>query len=198
MALQDLNLQKGQKVLDLGCGNGRLYELLVPYGIEYYGVDLSDELVKIAKKNVPDGKIMQGDITDLPYEDSEFDLIISVATLHHIPSKEKRLKTVQEMHRVLKSGGEALTSVWYFWDQWKYVKQIIASFFAANGLDSGDFMMSWKTGKGELKTHRYFHAWRKTELRNILKRNGFNVTKLGFYKKRNQVGNNLITIAKKL
>ena len=43
-------LKPGQNILDWGCGNGRLFLMLRDYDIKYFGVDISIELLKIARK----------------------------------------------------------------------------------------------------------------------------------------------------
>ena len=52
------------------------------------------------------------DIGHLPYADGTFDWALSVATYHHIKGEEERLKALQELRRVLRSGGEAFITVW--------------------------------------------------------------------------------------
>jgi len=81
-----------EKVLDLGCGNGRLYELFQDKTIDYCGVDFSEKLIDIAKKRYPQFKFQVADALNLPFPADYFDKVFSIAVLHHIPSKELRLK----------------------------------------------------------------------------------------------------------
>lgn len=201
-ALNTFHLQKDAKVLDLGCGNGRVYELLKDMGVQYYGLDISQELVKLAKKSVPKGHFVVGDLLKTPYKDNEFDLIICMATLHHIPSKSARNDALREIYRITKPGGNILITIWYFWNKHFYVKQIFRNFwFQLKGnsiLDPGDFSMPWKTGEGKTVTRRYFHAWRKWELSSALKKIHFsNVKATFFFKSNKKIGNNLIVTAQK-
>lgn len=202
IALRSLPIKKGAKVLDLGCGNGRVYELLKDLDVDFHGLDLSDELVKIAKKAVPEGHFRQGDLLHTPYKDNEFDLVICTATLHHIPGRDARIQAIKEIYRITKPGGHVLITTWYFWNKSRYLRGIAKTFFAKlrnkTDLDIGDFYLVWKKGDGTRVTRRYFHAWRRAEMRSILKKTGFRILRLSLFFKRNKkIGNNLIAIAKK-
>jgi ubiquinone/menaquinone biosynthesis C-methylase UbiE len=176
-AIEGLGIKKDDKVLDLGCGNGRLFEALEKYDIDYYGLDISEELVKIAKKTYPKGNFIASDLLKTPYKDNEFDVIASIATLHHIPSKKLRREALKEVYRIAKPGGKILISIWYFWNKPNYLGKILKSaikrFYQKDNLEFGDFYSTWKTGKGEILAERYFHAWTKNELINNLKNIGF-------------------------
>jgi ubiquinone/menaquinone biosynthesis C-methylase UbiE len=201
-ALKSIPIEKGAKVLDLGCGNGRVYDLLKDLDVDYSGLDLSSELVEFAKKNVPGGHFNVGSLLETPYADNEFDLVICVATLHHIPSKAARKQAIEEIYRITKTGGYALITNWYFWNQLFFLKQILRTYLdillGKSDLDPGDFLMNWKRGNGKTITDRYFHAWGKIETANVLRKAGFKVIRNSLYKKRsNKAGNNLIAIAQK-
>lgn len=103
-------LQKHWKILDLGCGSGRLCIKLTSMGFLYVtGIDKSEENVKLAKtlanKNGLLIEFVVADLTRLKYRD-EFDLIICVGVLHHFPSLKEPL---QAIYRYLKEGGIFLT-----------------------------------------------------------------------------------------
>lgn len=190
---------KGKRVLDLGCGNGRLFDFLYSKGIsEYYGFDQSEELIKIAKKRYPKGMFKVGNMLDTGYKDNDFDIVLCLATLHHIPSKNLREAALKESFRILKPGGLLITTNWYFWNKRKYLLMILKSLLK-NKLPLGDFFMPWKVGAGDTITERYFHAWTKRETKRLLKRSGF--SKIKIHGMKNSIwfklGNNLITICKK-
>lgn len=188
-ALELMNLKSGKSVLDIGSGSGRLYPYLTERGLDYTGIDLSEELVKISKELYPKGKFIIGDATDLPFTSNEFNYLVSVAVFYHIPSKELREKALAEAYRVLKNNGEFYISVWYFWNKWKTLKLIFSSYastlwrstfgaFSKNSnnkyfLDFGDFFLDWKTGAGKKETERYCHAWTLWGLKQALKKAGF-------------------------
>ena len=190
---------KDKKVLDLGCGNGRLCEFLTKKGAIYTGLDLSPKLISIAKKSYPNATFRVGSLLRTPFKDNEFDYIYCIATLHHIPSKKLRLNAIAEINRILKPGGQLFFTNWYFWNKPKFLKQIYKSFFQNNGLSFGDFMMSWKKPDTTITTNRYFHAWTKTEMWFALRKYNFKDIKLGGYihKIWFLLAPNLVTVATK-
>ena len=195
-ALDKIKIKKKSNVLDLGCGNGRFAKYFLDKEINYYGYDISEELIKIAQKNNPKGCFSSGDLLKTPYRNNTFDLLISIATLHHIPSSEMREQALKEVKRVLKSDGIAVISIWYFWHQPKYLKSIIKTgakkILGQSGLDFGDFMMPWKDEKQKTQAERYMHSWRKKELKRSLLRNGF--VQVSFIE--NKKSNNLVVVVK--
>ena len=96
-------LKPGQKVLDVGCGMAHLlYELtqVVP-GILVYGIDISQYALEHAKEEIRD-RLQYGQAQDIPFADNEFDLVISLTTLHNLKVFDLK-KAVQEIERVSKS-----------------------------------------------------------------------------------------------
>lgn len=95
-------LKAKQKVLDVGCGMAHLlYELaqVVP-GLEVYGIDISQYALDHAKEEIRD-RLKYGQAQDIPFDDNEFDLVISLATLHNLKVFDLK-KAVQEIERVSK------------------------------------------------------------------------------------------------
>lgn len=93
------------KVLDLGCGPGVESKKLADRDFETYGFDFSDELLIIAKQEVPNASFVQGDMLEqFPYETNYFDGVFAKASLLHIP-KERMDDVLREIVRVLKKGG---------------------------------------------------------------------------------------------
>lgn len=95
-------LKPGQKVLDVGCGMAHLlYELMseVP-GLTVNGVDISQYALEHAKEEIRD-RLQFGRAQDLPFADDEFDLVISLATLHNLKIYDLK-KAVSEIKRVSK------------------------------------------------------------------------------------------------
>lgn len=165
-------LNPEDSVLDVGCGNGRLLELIKNQN--YLGVDNSEELISAAQKNYPDNNFRIADILDLKIND-QYDLVISVAVLHHLPSKELRLKAISELKKVARK--KIYFSVWRMWNNHKYqpllIKNTWLKIIGRNKLDVGDVLFPWKSNCGEFVSERYYHAFTKRELRLLLNEAGF-------------------------
>lgn len=177
------NLKAGSSVLDVGCGNGRLLENLVGKNVSYLGVDSSEELLELARTNYPDHEFKTADILDLTSEVKEkFDLVISVAVLHHLPSEELRLQALKQLKLVCVPQGQIIFSVWKLWTNKKYQKYLLKNIWEKitlrSDLDFGDLLFSWKNNKGEAVSERYYHAFTKRGLKKLLGKAGFKNFKL--------------------
>ena len=95
-----LAIQPGERILDLGCGDGQLTARLASVGAEVRGVDASAAMVKAARARgvVAD----QSAAEQLPYPDGSFDAVFSNAALHWVRGQDEMMT---EVHRVLKPGG---------------------------------------------------------------------------------------------
>lgn len=97
--------------LDLGCGIGRHVKFLDEFGLNPFGVDLSDAAVSMGKNWFQElgreelaDKIIVGNVTELPYDDEFFWICVSCGTLDSM-SREIAKKGMEEALRVLKKGG---------------------------------------------------------------------------------------------
>lgn len=177
------DIKNDDKILDVGCGNGRLLETLKDKKLEYLGVDNSEELIKIARQNYPTFKFVVGDILDLRGIAGRFDYIFCLAVLSHLPGEELRLKALKEMKSKLKEGGRIIISVWNLWGPAKgrkdYRPLIFKNWFLKiirqNDLDTGDLIFPWKNSRGEEISRRYYHAFRKRELKDLVNSAGLNL-----------------------
>lgn len=91
-------------LLDVGCGTGYLIDMLSKERqAKFYGVDLSDEMIKVAKsKNILNSEFIQGTSNNLPFEDNTFDIVTCSQSFHHYPYQ---IEAMKEAYRVLKKGG---------------------------------------------------------------------------------------------
>ena len=99
---------KGMNILDVGCGTGTHLDLYRRYECNLYGLDMSPSMLEVAQKRLGDAaKLDFGNAASMPYENNQFDLIITMLSLHEM-SPETRSAAIEEMKRVLKDGGHIL------------------------------------------------------------------------------------------
>ncbi len=92
---------RGQRVLDVGCGTGRLVTALAEHA-RVWGVDPSAEMLDVARTRIPAGVgVKRGSAEDLPFKDGWFDRVLFQLVIHLID----RTRAFAEAHRVLVPGG---------------------------------------------------------------------------------------------
>jgi SAM-dependent methyltransferase len=96
--------------LDVGCGTGVLAERLAAEGYAMTGVDPSDGMLDVLRARDADVIAVHASGTDLPFPDDTFDLVYCVAVMHHIADPDAVRRTLAEMVRVSRPGGQVL--VW--------------------------------------------------------------------------------------
>ncbi len=100
--------KKVDRVLDLGCGNGRHAMYFAKQGIKASGIDISEQAIAWAKEwSKSEGLEVDfrvGSIAELPYDDGTFDAVVTHGVLDHVPMS-LATKAAQEVRRVLKTGG---------------------------------------------------------------------------------------------
>jgi len=98
-ALDLLDPQPGERILDVGCGEGTLTKKIIERGATVLGVDNSAEMIAAAQAKGVDAVLMAAE--DIPFS-AEFDAAFSNATLHWVLEKEQAARGI---FRALKSGG---------------------------------------------------------------------------------------------
>ncbi len=95
-------IRPGTRILDLGCGDGLDLEHYKKLGASVYGLDASEELIKIARQRLPGDDIRVGLFESLPYPDNFFDAVLSKYALQTSADLEPCFR---EIDRVLKPNG---------------------------------------------------------------------------------------------
>ncbi len=156
--------QKGS-LLNIGCAHGPDF-LPFRQSFDLYGMDFSTEMLRFARKYSQKFNftvnLSLADVSHLPFPDGVFDWAISVATYHHIKGKRERLKSLRELRRVLRPGGEAFITVWNHWQPrfWFSGKEVA---------------VPWRTKDKTLE--RYYYLFSYPELEGLAKKAGFEVLK---------------------
>lgn len=193
--LFDDYLIPGDKVLDLGCGNGRMFEFFQDKNIDYVGIDSSEKLIELAKKRYPGVRFELADALNLPFLDNSFDKVYSFAVLHHIPSEELRLRFLEEARRVLRPGGKIILTVWNLWQRrglMNNLKYALSKILGLSKLDFKDVFVPW----GKI-SQRYFHCFTKGELKKIAEKLDLKVEMVEIVKRQMGKGTNIYIIAVK-
>jgi len=172
-------VSKTYRILDLGCGNGRLFELFKNNKkISYIGIDQSDNLINIARIKYPRANFLQQNILEYENSNEKFNLILLIAVLQHIPSYSLRLNFLKKIKKNLQPKGEIIISNWDLHKNKKYKKLIykyaILKLLGINKMDFNDILFTGFNSSSQ----RYYHAFTKKELYKLLNQVGFKIKKL--------------------
>lgn len=189
--------KKNSKIFDYGCGNGRLLELIgdLP-GLEYYGADISQRLIDLAKSKYLKATFLKlnPNQTSLSFKDNFFNSVYSVAVFHHFPSEKYREDMAKELFRITARGGYVIVTVWNLWQK-KYIGNILenwyAKIFKGSIFDWNDCYISFKDNRGN-KFQRFHHAYTKRELRKLFANAGFEIESCEIVD-----GRNIVLVGKK-
>lgn len=184
----------GDRILDVGCGFGRLLYLFKDKEINYLGIDQSEEQLAIARKIFPDKSFQFAEMTALPYHDQSFDVVYCIAAFHHIPTEILRRRALAEMYRVLAVGGRLIMTNWYLHGVWGIEKMKKKEIEKMGEGGSNDFLVPWKDTRGHELGKRYYHGFTSEELAELCTETGFKVEKNELDPKKR----NLITVVQKI
>ena len=192
--LKDLRryVEKGNTVVDIGCGNGRLSQLFWNLDVNYIGIDQSKNLIDIARERFPDGRFFVNNMIKTTLQDSIADTVFCIAAFQHLPSREFRVDALMEMRRILKPGGTIVMMNWNLYSDWARQK------YTCNG--GGDFSIPWKNKDGQVLGMRFYHGFLFEELHELANEVGLQII-TQFYTKKGEVssigtGENILTVMK--
>lgn len=166
--IESINPQKGEKIVDLGCGTGYYLFLLSNLGVSVSltGFDNDDRSIKEAEEMMQGKRIkfITGDLHKISFQSQSFDKAVMSEVLEHVENDEKVLK---EIHRILKPNGLLVLSVPsinypFFWDPINFVLQ---HFFNTH-IKSGFFSGLWS---GHLRLYSL------PDLRKKIEKTGFKI-----------------------
>lgn len=112
--LHEFESFRGQRVLDVGCGNGYVLSQYARAGASTTGIDLTGAAIDLSRRRFAlaqlDGQFTIGSAEDLPFATDAFDCVCSMGVLHHTPDTER---AVREVHRVLRPGGRLIVMFYH-------------------------------------------------------------------------------------
>jgi SAM-dependent methyltransferase len=108
-ALRRVDLQPGQRVLDIGCGVGSFLRLVADRGARPFGLDASEALLELARERLPDADLRVGDMEALPYDDDTFELVTGFSAFFFA---NDIVAAIREAGRVAKAGALVVIQVW--------------------------------------------------------------------------------------
>ncbi|MEA3453150.1 MAG: class I SAM-dependent methyltransferase [Patescibacteria group bacterium] len=179
-------------ILDIGCGSGRTTIPLLNMGHNVIGVDITPQMIEIAKK-VAKAKSLDidyrvGDATNLEFQDNYFDnAIFANNGWVQIPSKEKRQKALNEIYRVLKPSGIYIFTAhkryysgfyFLFWvKQWFRFYILRPLGIKIEEIDFGDRYFRRQVNGKKINQKQYIHIASIKEVRKQIKKSGFKLIK---------------------
>jgi ubiquinone/menaquinone biosynthesis C-methylase UbiE len=110
-------LPKNARIIDVGCGAGvPVAKYLVESGFEVVGIDFSEKMLRLARKNVPRASFIRKDMTQLDFADNSFDGLTAFYSVIHVP-REKHSQLFRDFNRILKPNGIVLVTMGS--DEWE-------------------------------------------------------------------------------
>lgn len=190
-------VNEGDRVLDAGCGTGRLAPFIIKKNAQYTGCDNAETIIDIAREQYADigADFVVADITQLPCKENTFDTVFCLAALHHIPSQELRITVMHELYRVAKK--RVVLTVWNLYANYYRKKFNLIN----DQLADGDMTIPWYSADGTLLMHRYIHAFTKDECEDLARAAGFVIDESNYINERKKAtirdGHNLMLVLTK-
>lgn len=177
-------IENNENILDLGCGNGELAQVLAgrKHQGTYVGLDISDHLLTEARNNTPDSLTATFITVDLsqPGWDSiipemTINTVLAFAALHHLPGYHLRYQVTEKVWALLQQGSHFFHSEWQFLNSHRLRMRIQP--WESIGLkpadvESGDYLLDWRHGGYGL---RYVHHFSEHELARLAEASGFTI-----------------------
>jgi SAM-dependent methyltransferase len=168
------------KVLDAGCGNGRLLDYVLLTSENYLGLDNSDSLLQIAKERYSQFRFLKKDLNNLEeLIEKDFSVVFCSAVIIHIPGLDNRLKLLENFYKLSIPGAKLIISAWKmkggYYQSLKW-KSFFKHLFSLRLDTWRDLVFPWLDQDGKATGLRYYHYFSKRELRKELKKAGWQVT----------------------
>jgi len=131
---------EGKTALDLGIGTGLFTQILKEKGYRVIGIDISDEMLKIARKK--GFEVTKGDLNNpLPFEEESFDFVFSMTSIEFLKKPEKLIFDVK---KILKKDGRFLLITLNSFSLWAIKRRIRGFFKKEDIFKKGKFYSPYK------------------------------------------------------
>jgi len=178
--------------LDLGCANGRNFNLFLKSNSKLIGIDNSIELLRLARERLkkPNSNsnvnpksvyLILSDVKALPLRPNAIKNIFSIATIHHIKKNIQRNYVLSQIYSIMKNNGFLVLTVWRRYQKkyrFYFINDRIRRFFIPKynktqenfGLiEYGDKYIPWTLSNKKLTYNRYYHFFSLKEIKKLLK-----------------------------
>jgi len=175
------------RVLDAGCGNGRLGAFLRERAdgpLAYLGIDESERLLAGARERLSgwDGaRLTRADLLSFALPRAGFDAVVLFGVLHHVPGRERREALMTGLGDALAPGGHLLATIWRadrferFRDRfvpWQRCRERTGIAVDPDDLEPGDVLLPWKQDPTAV---RYCHFPSEAEVAGLVDASGLSV-----------------------
>lgn len=170
--IMGLELKNGNKVLEVGCGNGYYLSLLNRMGIKLFltGIDIDELALKDAKKLINDKKVkvLMASASKIPFPNDTFDKIVMSEVIEHVTDDE--VKVLTEVNRVLKKDGILVLTTNnidypFLWDPVNWMLQHLFNTHIKSGFWAG----IW---------NQHDRLYKESRIKQLVKEAGFNVQQI--------------------
>jgi len=173
--------------IDLGCANGRHFELFQNSNNKIIGIDNSSALLKLALERLKSSnsysktkiQLILADLKFIPIRNHAIQNVFSIATIHHIKGQLERTNAITQLLDLLREEGYLLITVWRRWHK-KVKKHFIVDWFKRInprykhqqeklGLkEFGDKFVPWTFTRKDVTFHRFYHFFSMMEIKKLL------------------------------
>lgn len=166
--------------------------------LDYTGLDISSRMIDQARRTYSESehrRFVIGSATNLPFENSCFDAVFSVAVFHHMATRDERNQFAREVYRVLRPGGVVWMTNWNFLrpDMIPLIARHMPRWIFHGNLKWGDVIVPW----GAHQSARFYHVLTHNSIGASMTRAGFTSVQGSYIDRGAMRRANLLTIAKK-
>jgi len=177
--------------LDLGCANGRNFDLFLQSNSKLVGIDNSIELLRLARErlkkqnsnpniNLKSVSLVLSDIKALPLRPNAITNVFSIAAIHHIKKSIQRSYVLSQIYNIMKNNGFLVLTVWRRYQKkyrFYFINDRIRRFFLTKynktqenlGLiEYGDKYVPWTLSNKNLTYNRFYHFFSLKEIQKLL------------------------------